>query len=154
MCICGHLPPSYVLQFRYDVSSSCSAQNSPSIPARSQLGSFLLVPKLNWAKLLNSSWISLVVDLWQWTPQITKIDLMHGQGELGDLSWASTMRRLLNVSLISFGFLLVVTNFLAVPYPYAIEEGFDLYCALAESSGRNIGMSGRKLDVILSGDSA
>ncbi|EJD02859.1 alpha/beta-hydrolase [Fomitiporia mediterranea MF3/22] len=40
------------------------------------------------------------------------------------------------------------------PYPFAIEEGFDLYCTLSESGGRIIGMSGAKLDVILSGDSA
>ncbi|KAH8119086.1 alpha/beta-hydrolase [Phellopilus nigrolimitatus] len=40
------------------------------------------------------------------------------------------------------------------PYPYAIEEGFDLYCTLAESSGRILGMSGVQFSAILSGDSA
>ncbi|KIJ67977.1 hypothetical protein HYDPIDRAFT_173697 [Hydnomerulius pinastri MD-312] len=40
------------------------------------------------------------------------------------------------------------------PYPFAIDECFDLYRLLAESSGRCIGMSGKKLNVILSGDSA
>ncbi|KAL5485309.1 hypothetical protein ACEPAI_7951 [Sanghuangporus weigelae] len=40
------------------------------------------------------------------------------------------------------------------PYPFAIEEGFDLYCTLSETSGRVIGMSGTKFNVILSGDSA
>ncbi|KAF9219625.1 alpha/beta-hydrolase [Gyrodon lividus] len=40
------------------------------------------------------------------------------------------------------------------PYPFAIDECFDLYRLLAETSGRCIGMSGKKLNVILSGDSA
>ncbi|THH03434.1 hypothetical protein EW145_g6259 [Phellinidium pouzarii] len=40
------------------------------------------------------------------------------------------------------------------PYPYAIEEGFDLYCVLVESAGRILGMSGTKFTVVVSGDSA
>ncbi|KAI5123042.1 hypothetical protein M0805_000478 [Coniferiporia weirii] len=40
------------------------------------------------------------------------------------------------------------------PYPYAIEEGFDLYCTLVESAGRIIGMSGSALNIVISGDSA
>ncbi|KZV74437.1 alpha/beta-hydrolase [Peniophora sp. CONT] len=40
------------------------------------------------------------------------------------------------------------------PYPYAIEECFDLYRVLMESKGKAIGMSGKKLNVILTGDSA
>ncbi|KAH0827393.1 Alpha/Beta hydrolase protein [Lanmaoa asiatica] len=40
------------------------------------------------------------------------------------------------------------------PYPFAMDECFDLYRLLAETSGRCIGMSGKKLNVIMSGDSA
>ncbi|KAI6121390.1 Alpha/Beta hydrolase protein [Pisolithus thermaeus] len=40
------------------------------------------------------------------------------------------------------------------PYPFAMDECFDLYRLLAESSGRCIGMSGKDFNVILSGDSA
>ncbi|KAF9520305.1 hypothetical protein BS47DRAFT_1335907 [Hydnum rufescens UP504] len=40
------------------------------------------------------------------------------------------------------------------PYPWAIEEGFDAYRLLVETKGRVIGMSGRALNVIMSGDSA
>ncbi|KIK91355.1 hypothetical protein PAXRUDRAFT_830917 [Paxillus rubicundulus Ve08.2h10] len=40
------------------------------------------------------------------------------------------------------------------PYPFAIDECFDLYRLLAETSGGCIGMSGKKLNVILCGDSA
>ncbi|KAF9231934.1 Alpha/Beta hydrolase protein [Melanogaster broomeanus] len=40
------------------------------------------------------------------------------------------------------------------PYPFAIDECFDLYRLLAETSGRCVGMSGKKLNIILSGDSA
>ncbi|TFK73921.1 alpha/beta-hydrolase [Pluteus cervinus] len=40
------------------------------------------------------------------------------------------------------------------PYPFAIDEAFDTYKALMESAGRSIGMSGRPLRVIVTGDSA
>jgi hypothetical protein len=40
------------------------------------------------------------------------------------------------------------------PYPYAIDEAFDVYQALMESVGKIIGLSGRKLNIIMSGDSA
>ncbi|KAG8701259.1 hypothetical protein FRC08_004196 [Ceratobasidium sp. 394] len=40
------------------------------------------------------------------------------------------------------------------PYPFAIDEAYDMYKLLVESKGRIIGMAGDKLDVILSGDSA
>ncbi|KAG1715742.1 hypothetical protein ID866_1410 [Astraeus odoratus] len=40
------------------------------------------------------------------------------------------------------------------PYPFAMDECFDLYRLLAESNGRCIGMSGKQLNVVLSGDSA
>jgi hypothetical protein len=40
------------------------------------------------------------------------------------------------------------------PYPYAIDEAFDVYRVLVESTGTVIGMSGRKLNIIISGDSA
>ncbi|KZT08360.1 alpha/beta-hydrolase [Laetiporus sulphureus 93-53] len=40
------------------------------------------------------------------------------------------------------------------PYPYAIDECFDVYRILMETGGRVIGMSGHKLNVIISGDSA
>ncbi|KAI0028612.1 Alpha/Beta hydrolase protein [Vararia minispora EC-137] len=40
------------------------------------------------------------------------------------------------------------------PYPYAIDEAFDVYRLLAESKGKAIGMSGRSLNMILTGDSA
>ncbi|KZT71007.1 alpha/beta-hydrolase [Daedalea quercina L-15889] len=40
------------------------------------------------------------------------------------------------------------------PYPFAIDECFDVYQLLVESGGKIIGMSGHKLNVILSGDSA
>lgn len=39
-------------------------------------------------------------------------------------------------------------------YPFAIDECFDVYRLLVESSGSIIGMSGRSLNVIMSGDSA
>ena len=35
-----------------------------------------------------------------------------------------------------------------------MDECFDLYRLLAETSGRCIGMSGKKLNVIMAGDSA
>ncbi|KAF8331118.1 uncharacterized protein EI90DRAFT_3016550 [Cantharellus anzutake] len=40
------------------------------------------------------------------------------------------------------------------PYPWAIEECFDAYKVLMETKGSVIGMSGRSLRIILSGDSA
>ncbi|TCD71587.1 hypothetical protein EIP91_007334 [Steccherinum ochraceum] len=40
------------------------------------------------------------------------------------------------------------------PYPFAIDECFDAYRTLAETAGKIIGMSGTKLNVIFSGDSA
>ncbi|KAF9010525.1 Alpha/Beta hydrolase protein [Cyathus striatus] len=40
------------------------------------------------------------------------------------------------------------------PFPFASDEVFDVYRLLVESRGALIGMSGRKLDVIISGDSA
>ena len=40
------------------------------------------------------------------------------------------------------------------PYPFAIEEAFDIYRLLVDSAGTNIGMSGRKLNIIITGDSA
>ncbi|EPS97754.1 hypothetical protein FOMPIDRAFT_37998, partial [Fomitopsis schrenkii] len=40
------------------------------------------------------------------------------------------------------------------PYPFAIDECFDVYRLLVESGGRAIGMSGHKLNVIIAGDSA
>jgi hypothetical protein len=41
-----------------------------------------------------------------------------------------------------------------VPYPYAIEEGLDIYTVLHQTTGRIIGMSGTSLDIVMSGDSA
>ncbi|KAG5654405.1 hypothetical protein H0H81_003229 [Sphagnurus paluster] len=40
------------------------------------------------------------------------------------------------------------------PYPFAIDEAFDTYKLLVESVGRVIGMSGEKLNIIITGDSA
>ncbi|KAF8973116.1 Alpha/Beta hydrolase protein [Flammula alnicola] len=40
------------------------------------------------------------------------------------------------------------------PYPFARDEAFDTYRLMVESCGKLIGMSGRKLSVIISGDSA
>ncbi|KAK0461269.1 Alpha/Beta hydrolase protein, partial [Desarmillaria tabescens] len=40
------------------------------------------------------------------------------------------------------------------PYPFAIDEAFDLYRLLVESGGRIIGMSGHNLKIIVTGDSA
>ncbi|KAG5648594.1 hypothetical protein DXG03_003205 [Asterophora parasitica] len=40
------------------------------------------------------------------------------------------------------------------PYPFAIDEAYDTYKVLVESVGRVIGMSGDKLNTIISGDSA
>ncbi|KAJ7072154.1 Alpha/Beta hydrolase protein [Mycena amicta] len=40
------------------------------------------------------------------------------------------------------------------PYPFAIDEAFDTYKLLVESTGTLIGMSGKKLSILISGDSA
>ncbi|KAG7446287.1 alpha/beta-hydrolase [Guyanagaster necrorhizus] len=40
------------------------------------------------------------------------------------------------------------------PYPFAIDEAFDLYRLLVDSGGRIIGMSGHNLKIIVTGDSA
>ncbi|TFK93752.1 alpha/beta-hydrolase [Polyporus arcularius HHB13444] len=40
------------------------------------------------------------------------------------------------------------------PYPYSIDECFDLYRVLVETTGMGIGMSGHALNIILTGDSA
>ncbi|KAF9454042.1 alpha/beta-hydrolase [Macrolepiota fuliginosa MF-IS2] len=40
------------------------------------------------------------------------------------------------------------------PYPFAIDEVFDVYRLLVQSAGRIIGMSGKKFSVIITGDSA
>ncbi|QRV79558.1 carbohydrate esterase family 10 protein [Ceratobasidium sp. AG-Ba] len=40
------------------------------------------------------------------------------------------------------------------PYPFAIDEAYDMYKLLVESRGRIIGMAGTKLGIILTGDSA
>lgn len=46
-------------------------------------------------------------------------------------------------------------NYTKDPYPWALNEAFDVYRVLAESNGRAIGMSGRRpIKIILSGDSA
>ncbi|KAF8650416.1 hypothetical protein AX16_005222 [Volvariella volvacea WC 439] len=60
--------------------------------------------------------------------------------------WATTTRR--PVLAIDYG------KAPEYPYPFAIDEAFDTYRALVESAGRVIGMSGRSLKIIISGDSA
>ncbi|KAI0775696.1 Alpha/Beta hydrolase protein [Trametes elegans] len=40
------------------------------------------------------------------------------------------------------------------PYPFSIDECFDLYRVLVETTGMAIGMSGHKLNIICTGDSA
>ena len=40
------------------------------------------------------------------------------------------------------------------PYPFSIDECFDLYRVLVETTGMVIGMSGHALNIILTGDSA
>ena len=40
------------------------------------------------------------------------------------------------------------------PYPFAIDEAFDAYRVLVESKGKVLGMSGSKLNVLMTGDSA
>ncbi|PCH43792.1 alpha/beta-hydrolase [Wolfiporia cocos MD-104 SS10] len=40
------------------------------------------------------------------------------------------------------------------PYPYAIDECFDVYRSLVDSAGQIVGMSGHKFSVVLTGDSA
>ncbi|KAK7687173.1 hypothetical protein QCA50_009677 [Cerrena zonata] len=40
------------------------------------------------------------------------------------------------------------------PYPFAIDECFDVYRLLVESAGQVIGMSGSKFNVVITGDSA
>ncbi|KAJ6587092.1 Alpha/Beta hydrolase protein [Mycena vulgaris] len=40
------------------------------------------------------------------------------------------------------------------PYPFAIDEAFDTYKVLVESVGALLGMSGKKLNILLAGDSA
>ncbi|THH15139.1 hypothetical protein EW146_g5296 [Bondarzewia mesenterica] len=40
------------------------------------------------------------------------------------------------------------------PYPFAVDEAFDTYRILVESKGKAIGMSGKNLNVIMTGDSA
>ena len=40
------------------------------------------------------------------------------------------------------------------PYPYSIDECFDLYRVLVETTGMVIGMSGHALNIICTGDSA
>ncbi len=40
------------------------------------------------------------------------------------------------------------------PYPYSIDECFDLYRVLVETTGIVIGMSGHALNIICTGDSA
>ncbi|KAJ3748948.1 Alpha/Beta hydrolase protein [Lentinula detonsa] len=40
------------------------------------------------------------------------------------------------------------------PYPFAIDEAFDTYQVLVDSGGAAIGMSGKKLNVVISSDSA
>lgn len=40
------------------------------------------------------------------------------------------------------------------PYPYAVDEVFDAYQVLVDTAGAVIGMSGRSLEIIASGDSA
>ncbi|KAJ7772533.1 Alpha/Beta hydrolase protein [Mycena maculata] len=40
------------------------------------------------------------------------------------------------------------------PYPFAIDEAFDTYKLLVQSVGTHIGMSGKRLNVLLTGDSA
>ncbi|ESK96573.1 hormone-sensitive lipase [Moniliophthora roreri MCA 2997] len=40
------------------------------------------------------------------------------------------------------------------PYPFAVDEAFDIYRLLVESKGTVVGLSGKKLDIVISGDSA
>ncbi|KAG8903225.1 hypothetical protein FRB99_003578 [Tulasnella sp. 403] len=40
------------------------------------------------------------------------------------------------------------------PYPWAVDEVFDAYQAIVADKGRLLGMSGKRLDIILTGDSA
>ncbi|KZO95543.1 alpha/beta-hydrolase [Calocera viscosa TUFC12733] len=40
------------------------------------------------------------------------------------------------------------------PYPWSLEEGFDVYLTLVETKGATIGMAGDELNMILTGDSA
>jgi acetyl esterase/lipase len=58
-----------------------------------------------------------------------------------------------NINIMCLPVLILLTNVLD-PYPFAIDECFDVYRAIAMSTGRCIGMSGKKLNIILTGDSA
>ncbi|KAK1218820.1 hypothetical protein PQX77_018497 [Marasmius sp. AFHP31] len=40
------------------------------------------------------------------------------------------------------------------PYPFAVDEAFDTYRVLVESNGAILGMAGKQLDIVISGDSA
>ncbi|KAK7053459.1 hypothetical protein VNI00_004085 [Paramarasmius palmivorus] len=60
--------------------------------------------------------------------------------------WAATTRR--PVLSIDYG------KAPEYPYPFAVDEAFDVYKLLVESKGAVIGMSGKKLDMVISGDSA
>lgn len=42
----------------------------------------------------------------------------------------------------------------ADPFPFALHECFDAYRVIAESNGRLIGMSGKRLSIVMTGDSA
>ena len=65
------------------------------------------------------------------------------------------MAKLLNVSLsVECSDRPPYVELLSDPYPWAIEEGFDAYRVLVETKGRIIGMSGRALNIVMSGDSA
>jgi acetyl esterase/lipase len=40
------------------------------------------------------------------------------------------------------------------PFPFAIDEAYDAYKLLYESKGKVIGMSGKALNIVMTGDSA
>ena len=40
------------------------------------------------------------------------------------------------------------------PFPFAIDEMYDAYKLLYETSGKSLGMSGTALNIVVTGDSA
>ena len=151
--------------FRYASSSSfhplrCGGEfcylviNRQPTDVQPQRTSSLLDLRTNFASPPTSSLTFQEEVLWLCHQSTTRRDCVRGPCGQEGLFSRSTMAKRLNVSRASHHRRQHSFTPLLDPYPYAIDEAFDVYRVLVESAGTAIGMSGRKLNIIISGDSA
>jgi hypothetical protein len=141
--------------FRFDERYIFLGRASPRTRDPSQHTCILPSPKRSFTRPQICFLIYLVGDLWPCRLNITKNVFGFGQSRLAGRSSLWNTARLQNVRVIFHCYSLsMIYRRNQDPYPFAVDEAFDMYRLLVETSGKVIGMSGRKLNIIMSGDSA